>query len=90
MPLFGRSESECSIIVNAMLTEILNKNVHRLQNAQQPWVDFQKFTDVVSRKGSPLINVWAFIDGTLVPTCRLIYDQEAGFSGHKLCHGVKY
>ena len=57
VPLFSRSESECSIIVNAMLTEILNKNVYRLQNVQQPWVDLQKFTDVVSRKGSPLTNV---------------------------------
>ncbi len=89
VPSFRRSVSECSIIVNYMLTEILSTNMHRLHTVQQPWVDFQRFTEAVTRKGLPLTNVWAFINGTLVPTCRPIYDQEAVFSGHKRCHGVK-
>jgi len=42
------------------------------------------------KKGCPLPGCWGFIDGTLRPIARPVYGEEAVFSGHKRCHGLKY
>jgi len=44
----------------------------------------------VSDAGCPLTQCWGFIDGTLRPMCRPSDGEEAVFSGHKRCHGLKY
>ncbi len=43
-----------------------------------------------NRKGCQMTNVWGFIDGTLMRTCRPKNDQVELFNGHKRYRRVKY
>lgn len=44
----------------------------------------------VFEKGAPLKGCWGFIDGTVRPVSRPIYDQEAIYNGHHRVHALKY
>lgn len=44
----------------------------------------------ISLKGSPVNNLWAFVDGTIRPVCRPTENQREYYSGHKTTHCVKY
>ncbi|KAL3184053.1 hypothetical protein MRX96_006165 [Rhipicephalus microplus] len=52
--------------------------------------DLKAMSEAVHRKGAPLRNCWAFIDGTARPICRPSQDQRLYFSGHKRLHVLKY
>jgi DDE superfamily endonuclease len=43
---------------------------------------------VIDRKLSN--NIWDFIDRTLKQTCQPTQYQNATYSGHKRCHGIKF
>ena len=90
VPLFGRHKTELSVIVNTMLEDIFVKHKARLDNIFHPWMDVQSFADAVHRKGSPLDNIWAFLDGTQNRICRPRKGQESVFNGHKRFHSLKY
>ncbi|KAH7955701.1 hypothetical protein HPB52_002899 [Rhipicephalus sanguineus] len=52
--------------------------------------DLEAMGEAVHRKGAPLSNCWAFIDGTARPICWPSQDRRLYFSGHKRLHVLKY
>ena len=44
----------------------------------------------VHEQGSPLPNVWGFIDGTIRRICRPESGQRLVYNGHKRVHGFKF
>ena len=89
-PLFGRHETELSLIINVMLQDICSKHMHRLQDVHKPWVEHSDFAEMISAKGCPLEKVWGFLDGTQGRMCRPQVGQESVFNGHKRIHSLKY
>lgn len=59
---FGRSESEMSIIINESIEFIVAQN----KDVFAPWLKHEEFVAVITQKGSPLRNIWGFIDGTVM------------------------
>ncbi len=86
VPIFGHGKSECSIILNAMLDEMVVKHSHHVGTVLQPWLNHTNMTNIVQNKGAAVDNVWAFLDGTHIPICRPSRDQRSVFGGHKHCH----
>ncbi len=89
-PYFGRSPQDCSIIVNNMLSDVHHRFSHLLSSVDQPWMDYEAYCSAVMEKGSPVDNVFGFIDGTLCHICRPGHKQKEMFSGHKRRHGLKF
>ncbi|GAU97703.1 hypothetical protein RvY_08953 [Ramazzottius varieornatus] len=52
--------------------------------------DISLFCKAVRRKGTPLRDVWGFIDGTFRPCYRQKVDQKTIYSGHYRLHGLKF
>ncbi|KAK6179757.1 hypothetical protein SNE40_012044 [Patella caerulea] len=48
------------------------------------------FCDAISEKGSPMSNIFGFIDGTVRPICRPTQHQKICYNGHKRVHAVKF
>ncbi len=90
VPLFGRSKTEMSEIVNEMLSFLCAAHKHRLNTITQPWLDHAVFCQVTLPKGATLANIFGFIDGTTVCICRPSTGQEEVFSGHKHYHVLKF
>ena len=87
---FGYSECEISTIVNETIAFLAQKHHGHMNDCFTTWLNHEEMANVISRKGCPMRNVWAFIDGTLMQICYPKYHQEVLFSGHKRYHGVKY
>ncbi|VDI30162.1 Hypothetical predicted protein [Mytilus galloprovincialis] len=63
------------------------------QGRYQEWLSeeyLRTFAEVIHKRGSPLLNCWGFIDGTVMPICRPIRHQRIVYSGHKRVHGLKF
>jgi hypothetical protein len=69
---------------------ILERNEHVINTVFHPWLNHEDMAAAVVAKGSPLTNIWGFVDGTLIKICRPSEDQEEMYNGHKRFHGVKY
>ncbi len=89
-PYFGRSPEDCSVIVNNMLSDVHHRFAHLLSSVDQPWMNHEAYCKAIVQKGSPVNNVFGFIDGTLRQICRPGVRQKEMFSGHKRCHGLKF
>ena len=50
VPLFGRHETELSLIINVMLEEITVKHLNRLENITVPWVNHTQAFETFSSK----------------------------------------
>lgn len=50
----------------------------------------RNFADTVERKGGEIRHVWAFIDGTVRPTCRSSGGLKQLYNGHKRKHATKF
>ena len=90
--IFGRSESELSLLIKAMLNHIYENFSYLVSNMnnrfmQEPYLS--RYADAISSK-CPLNNVFGFIDGTLRPISRPGQNQRDCFSGHKRIHGIKF
>ena len=91
--VFGRPVYELSYIFNEVLNIVYHEHGHLLSDLTQPWLsqaNLDTFTTAISDRGSPLLNCWGFIDGTVRPICRPESNQKMLFSGHKRTHGVKF
>ena len=88
--MFGRHQTELSVMVNIMLDDIFEKHKRRLTSIFHPWMDFETYCDAVYNKGSALNNVWGFLDGTQGRICRPIKGHKSVFNGHKRIHSLKY
>lgn len=89
VPVFGRSESYISRVVNFILDFLYNKYEHLIRNIDQPYLDLQHMADAVASI-APLKNCIGFVDGTVRGMCRPTYDQRVCFNGHKRKHAIKF
>ncbi|KAH7943470.1 hypothetical protein HPB52_008776 [Rhipicephalus sanguineus] len=91
---FGRHYSVVSSVSNKVLYHIEKNFGCLLSNMTiHPWLkhsDLEAMSEAVHRKGAPLSNCWAFIDGTARPICRPSQDQRLYFSVHRRLHVLKY
>ncbi|XP_049269973.1 uncharacterized protein LOC125757829 [Rhipicephalus sanguineus] len=92
--IFGLHASVMSSVASKMFCHITSNFGHLLDDCNNhSWLSpffALIFLQAVARKGAPLRNCWAFIDGTARPICRPKRNQEQYYSGHKRCHCVKY
>lgn len=88
--MFGRPKSTLSLVISAALNHIYDTWNHLLSDLNQPWIDFQIYSDVIHRKGAPLTNCLGFIDGTVRPICRPTANQRVCYNGHKRIHSIKF
>ena len=95
-PIFGCGKAEPSIIVNTMLPLLYNEWNHLFTNIahhRQHWLTQERMEEAcaaVQGKGSPLPNVWGFVDGTIRRICHPRNGQRLFYNGHKRIHGLKF
>ena len=91
-PMFGRSVSAISAIVDKVADHLFVNYHILLQTVDQPWLvdNLVVFAESIEAKGSPLADCWGFIDGTVRPICRPGVNQKASYNGHKRTHALKY
>ena len=90
VPLFGRHQTELSVIINITLNEIHTRNRHRVMDVTQVWMDHAEYANAIRQKGAALTNCWGFLDGTQGHMCRPGVGQQSVFNGHKRIHSLKY
>ncbi|XP_028410541.1 uncharacterized protein LOC114533238 [Dendronephthya gigantea] len=88
--IFGRSESELSLIFNKILDDICDRFSYLLDSLDLVWFDPELFSNAIHNKGAPLTQCLGFIDGTVRPIPRPIRNQQIMFSGHKRTHCIKF
>lgn len=44
----------------------------------------------IATAGSPIFDIWGFIDGTIKEMCRPVEDQDVVYNGYKKHHALKY
>ena len=95
-PIFGCGKAELSIIVNTMLPLLYNEWNHLFTNIahhRQHWLTQERMEEAcaaVQGKGSPLPNVWGFVDGTIRRICRPRNGQRLFYNEHKRIHGLQF
>lgn len=93
VPIFGRSQTELSMIFNTTLECIYDEHDSLLKSLDLHWLSPDKlleYAQAIEAKGSPLTNCWGFIDGTVRPICRPQHHQREVYNGHKRCHALKF
>lgn len=94
--LFGRGVAEASIIFNSTLDHMYqewNRLFIDLNEHTGSWLSPQRMEEccrAVHDMGSPLDNIFGFIDGTARPICRPKTHQRLWYSGHKRRHVMKF
>ncbi|XP_077548309.1 uncharacterized protein LOC144161524 [Haemaphysalis longicornis] len=89
--IFGLHYSVMSSVTSKVLKHIVGTFGHLLKDCNNhTWLSPSALAYAVQRKGAPLTNCWAFIDGTGRLICRPKRNQKAYFSGHKRVHCLKY
>lgn len=89
--IFGRTESELSLIFREILQDIYRRFHHLLEDLENlVWVDVSAFANAVQSAGAPLDNCWGFIDGTARAIARPVRNQRIMYSGHKRFHCLKF
>ncbi|CAC5395948.1 unnamed protein product [Mytilus coruscus] len=92
-PIFQRPLYELSYILSKTLDIIYDNTSQKLTSLDQEWLSeeyLRTFAEVIHERGSPLLNCWGFIDGTVMPICRPTRHQRIVYSGHKRVHGLKF
>ena len=92
--LFARPVPVLCMITNQVLDYIYQAHSHRIlqwNHQQLSQANLERFAEVVHRKGAPLNNCFAFVDGTVYPICRPgTVNQRLLYNGHKRVHGIKF
>lgn len=86
---FGRSSSMISRIFNCVLSDLHERFHTKLDSIHHDYVDYEHLCQLVASI-SPLSSCIGFIDGTVRPMCRPIYDQRTSYNGHKRTHAIKF
>lgn len=90
---FCRSELKISMIFT-WAVEFIDANFgHLLTSLELFWFDLPHmltYCAAISKKNSPLPDIFDFIDGTFRPVCRPGEDQRTLYSGHYRLHGIKF
>lgn len=88
----GWPKTTLSMIINFVIDHIHHHFADKITNLNQDWlVDrMQMYADAIYNKGSPLTNIFGFIDGTVRPVCRPTIYQRIVYNGHKRVHALKF
>ena len=82
------------MMISTSLDDIFHRFQDKLSNLEShAWMNeekLQEFALAIHRKGAPLSNCWAFVDGTARGICRPSQYQRLCFSGHKRIHCIKF
>ena len=92
VPRFGRSAPQLSMIASEMTNLVYNLH-HRLRTFHQAWfppAQLERYAQAIHNAGAPLQNCFAFVDGTVRPTCRPCQMQRVVYNGHKRVHALKF
>ncbi|KAF6211254.1 hypothetical protein GE061_014371 [Apolygus lucorum] len=91
---FGMSSAAISSVAKEMTNHVISRKGYLLATLEShTWLNAEKleyYAEAVARKGAPLNNCWAFIDGTARHICRPSVNQEMFYSGHKRYHCLKF
>jgi nuclease HARBI1 len=89
--MFGRSPAAICCIFYHVLGYLYYKYKDLLY-LNVNWIGqrMEDYAIAIHKKGCPMTNVWAFIDGTVRVTCRPTNGQRSLYSGHKRKHGIKF
>ena len=91
--LFTKPVPVLCMITTQVLDYIYQAHSHRIlqwNHQQLSQANLERFAEVVHRKGAPLNNCFAFVDGTVHPICRPgTVNQRLLYNGHKRVHGIK-
>ena len=92
--LFARPVPVLCMITNQVLDYIYQAHSHRIlqwNHQQLSQANLERFAEVVHRKGAPLNNCFAFVDGTVRPICRPgTVNQRLLYNGHKRINWIKF
>jgi len=89
----GYSRNHISECTNWMLSWIFDHWDHLLQDFASGHLmhtRLQLFTCKIKEHGTPLPNVWGFIDCTIQPIARPMTWQRICYNSHKTVHSLKY
>ncbi|KDN35135.1 hypothetical protein RSAG8_11823, partial [Rhizoctonia solani AG-8 WAC10335] len=50
----------------------------------------ERYATAISAAGSPIDDIWGFIDGTVIEICRPKEDQDVVYNGYKKHHALKF
>ena len=91
---FIRSPSMCNIhmAVSAILHFVYDNNSHCFTDLHKPLLQnrLQSYAHGSHKKGAPLTNCFAYIDGTVRPLCRPTRYQSICYNGHERIHAIKF
>ena len=90
---FARPVPQLSMITNRVMNFMFERWFHLLRTLNQAWLSrnhLQNYADTIHRKGAPLTNCWAFVDGTVRPISRPKENQRIVYNGHKKVHALKF
>ena len=90
---FGRPVPTICIIYNHMIDLIYQAHSHRIMDWNNRILSpnqLETYTNAISARGSPLLNCFGFIDGTVRPICRPEENQRLVYNGHKRVHALKF
>ena len=86
--LFGRNPTEICLIFNTVIDFMYETHFQRLNTRNQPILQPQKlkeYSDAIHQKGSPLVNCFISIDGTVREIARPQIDQRVVYNGRPTC-----
>ena len=92
VPRFARPVPVLSMVTNEVLDYIYTVHSHRIINWNPAVVNpraLQTYAQVISQRGSPLLNCFGFVDGTVRPIARPDNNQRAVYNSHKRVHALK-
>ena len=76
--LGGRHQSEISVLCTYAVQHVYNTHRHLLLNINQTWIidNIPLFAEAITNAGSPLTNLWEFVNGTVRPIRRPTNNQR--------------
>ena len=93
VPRFGRPVPELRMMSNSIMNFVYENYNYLLNDFNQPWFSpnkLEEYSIAIHNKGTPLMNCFGFVDGTVRPCSRPGKNQRILFNEHKPIHALKF
>ncbi|EUC67529.1 DDE family endonuclease [Rhizoctonia solani AG-3 Rhs1AP] len=89
---WGRSETALSRCINELGELLFHQWKHLFEFRPLFYTPerLSHYAACIKAAGSPLDDIWGFIDGTIIDICRPETDQEIVYNGYKKHHALKF
>jgi hypothetical protein len=89
---WGRSTTSLSCCINELGDHLFLrwKHLFEFRPSFHSPERLSHYATCIAAAGSPIKDIWGFIDGTFVGICHPQEDQGAAYNGHKKHHGLKF